>query len=360
MKKRDLGLVLLVLAALLLRGGPGGNGGRHPGAGGAEPRRCRTGSSPLPVPPVAQKTFKPGVSSWADYYVIDMRASQHQFNAGLGPATVWTYAQPGQAPVLLGPADRRPDRQADRRQIDQQPPDRPGGLPAQRLYRPDHRRVHGADRRRDHAHLHGGHSAARFDGTPMQWWTADGQKGEDYVTDTFAYVNDQPASLSWYHDHTIGVHAVQAVSGPRGRLPDLRQGRQRRHDQRPARVPTGYGKYHLPLVIQDKQFNDDGTLFYPTAADGGGSSAVAPDSGCRSSSPTRRSSTARRTRHPGRAAAQVPAAAAEWFAGPLLQPGLQREHRRRSALLGHRLRGRAPACWSRRPTSLSPPASVTT
>ena len=38
----------------------------------------------------------------------------------------------------------------------------------------------------------------------MQWWTADGQKGEDYVTDTFTYVNDQPASLSWYHDHTMG------------------------------------------------------------------------------------------------------------------------------------------------------------
>jgi spore coat protein A len=29
-------------------------------------------------------------------------------------------------------------------------------------------------------------------------------------------------------------------------------------------VPSGYGKYHLPLVIQDKQFNDNGTLFYPT------------------------------------------------------------------------------------------------
>ena len=33
-------------------------------------------------------------------------------------------------------------------------------------------------------HLHGGHTAARFDGTPMQWWTADGQKGSDYVTGT--------------------------------------------------------------------------------------------------------------------------------------------------------------------------------
>jgi spore coat protein A len=34
------------------------------------------------------------------------------------------------------------------------------------------------------------------------------------------------------------------------------------------RVPTGYGKYHLPLVIQDKEFNTDGTLFYPTQNNG--------------------------------------------------------------------------------------------
>ncbi len=29
-------------------------------------------------------------------------------------------------------------------------------------------------------------------------------------------------------------------------------------------VPSGYGKYHLPIVLQDKTFNADGTLFYPT------------------------------------------------------------------------------------------------
>jgi FtsP/CotA-like multicopper oxidase with cupredoxin domain len=28
-------------------------------------------------------------------------------------------------------------------------------------------------------------------------------------------------------------------------------------------VPAVYGKYHLPLVLQDKQFNADCTLFYP-------------------------------------------------------------------------------------------------
>ena len=58
---------------------------------------------PLPVPPVATKTFNKLISGWADYYEINMTSSQHQFNSDLGPATVWTYGQPGKSPVLLGP-----------------------------------------------------------------------------------------------------------------------------------------------------------------------------------------------------------------------------------------------------------------
>src|SRR6266496_5226988 len=58
---------------------------------------------PLPVPPVATTTFDPLISPSVDYYEINMTASRHQFNSSLGMATVWTYGQPGQKPVLLGP-----------------------------------------------------------------------------------------------------------------------------------------------------------------------------------------------------------------------------------------------------------------
>jgi hypothetical protein len=56
---------------------------------------------PLPVPPVATKTYKPLLSLFADYYEIDMRASKHKFNSSLGAADVWTYAQPGAPPCFL-------------------------------------------------------------------------------------------------------------------------------------------------------------------------------------------------------------------------------------------------------------------
>ena len=42
---------------------------------------------PLPVPPVATKTFKPLISLWADYYEINMTASQHQFHRDSGPGS---------------------------------------------------------------------------------------------------------------------------------------------------------------------------------------------------------------------------------------------------------------------------------
>ncbi len=74
---------------------------------------------PLPVPPVAVQTYKPSISSWADYYEIDMRASQHQFNSALGPATVWTYrpAREGSGPAR--PDDRGDERPARGRQVHQ-------------------------------------------------------------------------------------------------------------------------------------------------------------------------------------------------------------------------------------------------
>ncbi len=114
-------------------------------------------------------------------------------------------------------------------------------------------------------HLHGGHTAARFDGTPMQWWTRNGKTGPDYVTDTFTYLNDQPASLLWYHDHTMGATRLKPYLGlAAGYLIfDKVDNGTTINGQK---VPSGYGKYHLPLVLQDKQFNDDGTLFYPTKA----------------------------------------------------------------------------------------------
>ena len=95
--------------------------------------------------------------------------------------------------------------------------------------------------------------------------------GMDYVTNTFTYLNDQPASLCWYHDHTMGATRLKPYLGLAAAyliLDNIDNG----NTIIGQKVPSGYGKYHLPLVLQDKQFNADGSLYYPTQ----GISAVHP------------------------------------------------------------------------------------
>ena len=38
-------------------------------------------------------------------------------------------------------------------------------------------------------------------------------RGEDYKTDTFTYINDVPATLLWYHDHTMGATRFKPYLG---------------------------------------------------------------------------------------------------------------------------------------------------
>jgi spore coat protein A len=228
---------------------------------------------PLPVPPVAAKTFVPLLSRVADFYRINMTASLHKFHRDLGPATVWTYGQPGMSPVLLGPTIvATTGRPVVIKWIN----NLPTGFDDFPLVSSIDPTIAGAPGfgfgevppGAAIPHLHGGHTAARFDGTPHQWWTADGVKGPDYVTDTFTFVNDQPASLIWYHDHTLGATRFKPYLGLAAAylvFDKIDNG----NTILGQKVPAGYGKYHLPLVIQDKQFNEDGTLFYPTAAQGG-------------------------------------------------------------------------------------------
>jgi spore coat protein A len=84
-------------------------------------------------------------------------------------------------------------------------------------------------------------------------------------TATFKYPNDQPATTLWYHDHTLGMTRLNVYAGPAG-FWLIRGG--------PNDVDLGYiapgvgddpfGEYtEIPIVIQDRSFNADGSLFYP-------------------------------------------------------------------------------------------------
>jgi spore coat protein A len=109
-------------------------------------------------------------------------------------------------------------------------------------------------------HLHGGENHPQFDGTPLQWFTAGGDKGPHYITDTFTYYNEQRASMVWYHDHALGNTRTNVYAGLAG-IYFIRDDQDTGEVGNPLGLPAG--PYEIPLVLQDKTFNADGSMFYP-------------------------------------------------------------------------------------------------
>jgi spore coat protein A len=93
-------------------------------------------------------------------------------------------------------------------------------------------------------------------------------------TSVFEYPNAQPATTCWYHDHTLGMTRLNVYAGPAGFF-IIRggPGDAVRDDRgRPAVLPgpapaigdtPGMAYHEIPLAIQDRSFNDDGSLFFP-------------------------------------------------------------------------------------------------
>ncbi|MFZ3062858.1 MAG: multicopper oxidase domain-containing protein [Actinomycetota bacterium] len=101
----------------------------------------------------------------------------------------------------------------------------------------------------------------QFDGHPHQWFTPSGQTGSHYVSDTYLYPNAQSAAPLWYHDHAFGITRLNVYAGLAA-LYLIRDTVDTGVVGLGLNIPKGV--YEIPLVIQDRMFNPDGTLFYPT------------------------------------------------------------------------------------------------
>jgi spore coat protein A, manganese oxidase len=110
-------------------------------------------------------------------------------------------------------------------------------------------------------HLHGGFVAADSDGNPAVTPNGFGP-GE---TQTVHYTNQlpqMPASLLWFHDHGLGATRLNVFAGLAAAY-ILRDQFDTGAEPNPIGIPGG--PYEIPLVVQDRQFNPDGTFLYPTS-----------------------------------------------------------------------------------------------
>jgi spore coat protein A len=105
-------------------------------------------------------------------------------------------------------------------------------------------------------HLHGANVEADSDGHPEAWFTKDNEfVGQKYTREVYEYTNHQAGATMWYHDHAIGITRLNVYSGLAGfyLIRDFLE----------KRLNLPDGPYEIPMMIQDKSFNKDGSLFYP-------------------------------------------------------------------------------------------------
>ena len=96
---------------------------------------------------------------------------------------------------------------------------------------------------------------------------------------TFQYPNLNRASTIWYHDHALGMTRLNVYAGPAGfyiirggpsgddAVRDSRFGTRAilpgPAPQENDKFPSNKTYYEIPIAIQDRSFNIDGSLFYP-------------------------------------------------------------------------------------------------
>ena len=275
---------------------------------------------PLPIPGVMPKTPNAALTtSGIDYYEIAVRQFQQQvLSTGLPKTTVFGYGSVNHAGTFHYPAatiEAKVDRPVRVKWMNQLvdaqgrflrpllPIDQtlhwanPPGDCIDGVKRTDCR----GDSQAPYAgpvpiivHLHGAHVEPNSDGFPEAWFlpaasnvdcidspryprtatTADDFfcHGSNFSqipnvaavpgAAIFQYRNDQRAATLWFHDHALGMTRTNVNSGQAG-FYLLRGGA----SDVPSGVPGGLpgGPFEIPLVLQDRSFNKDGSIFYPAS-----------------------------------------------------------------------------------------------
>jgi spore coat protein A len=265
---------------------------------------------PLPFPPVATPTV--GAPDAAATYDISMVEFPQQMHSELpGPTTVWGYkdsfaatahtpgpiivARSGEPVTVNWINDLRENAGAGALRTDHHLAvdvleDGEGNVC-----------IHGAENTaKAVVHLHGGHVPSAVDGYPESSFvpgnqaaycvtdefivctddvdcpapsTCDGD-GDSCTTDAdcvghggnedcllcqvgYTYPNEQKAGYLWFHDHALGVTRLNVMMGLAGAY------LVRDSVEDALNIPKA--PYEVPLVIQDREFNPDGSIRYPAA-----------------------------------------------------------------------------------------------
>jgi len=97
-------------------------------------------------------------------------------------------------------------------------------------------------------HMHGAYVDGDSDGHPLDMVMPGGTK-------TYVFGNDQTSRTQWYHDHALHITAENVYHGLAG-MYLIR-------DDFERELPLPRAERDVPLVLQDRFFNEDGSFDYP-------------------------------------------------------------------------------------------------
>ncbi len=202
----------------------------------------------LPIPrvihPVETKKGQP-------YYELEMTEFYQNLHSDMPDTRVWGYGNSYPGPTI----EAYKDNPIYVRWINKLP---------DKHFLPIDKTVHGAmdnPEVRTVVHLHGLNVQPDSDGFPDDWFTP----GESAL---YHYPNRQQATTLWYHDHAIGITRLNVFAGLSGLY--LIRDKHEKHLNLPS------GEYEIPLIIQDREFNDNGSLSYPAPTINGVQPSIVP------------------------------------------------------------------------------------
>ena len=188
------------------------------------------------------------ITNGIPFYEVTMKESLQKLHRDLPPTRIWGYN--GQFP---GPTfhvfQEQPIHVLWRNE-----------LPTNHFLPIDHT-VHGAGLNvpdvRTVVHLHGGSTPDTSDGYPEAWFTQGFQQlGPFFTNPVYEYPNRQAATNLWYHDHAMGITRLNIYAGLAGMYII--------HDGEEQSLGLPDGPFDIPLIIQDRSFHRDGSLYYPS------------------------------------------------------------------------------------------------
>ena len=325
MKKKKALLTVIALIALLVMLLPATPPAAAAIPGGTlDPEDIDKYVTPLIIPPaMPQSEMRPGKPSDVDYYEIAVRQFQQQILPyPLSKTTVWSYGSANHPGTFNYPAftiEATFNRPVRVKWINDLVDAKGNYLPHLLPVDPTLHWANppggptGTDMRPTFAttpgsytgpvpivtHVHGAHTNDHSDGYAEAWYVPNAKNipagfarfgtwyrpfqvafqstyGMEWQPGTavFQYPNDQRATTLWYHDHTLGMTRLNVYAGPagfyliRGGPDDIVKTTSGSAAVLPGPAPgvgaDPFGRfYEIPIAIQDRSFNSDGSLFYP-------------------------------------------------------------------------------------------------